>query len=162
MKWLRRFVVIVVLIAVLAIGAGQVGLLAGKPPTGLGVRDGQLAAPLPTPNSVSSQADRHPDHPQVNYARIAPLRYAGDGTAAMARLAALLRQMDRTRLVEERPDYIRVEFRTPILRFTDDGEFWLDASAGVIQVRSSSRFGESDMGTNRQRIELIRAQFATP
>ena len=162
MKWLRRLSVLLVSVVVLVIGAGQIGLLAGKPPEGLGVHDGLLAAPSQTPNSVSSQADRYPGHPRADDARIDPLRYSGDGAAAMARLAGLLRQMERTRIVEERTDYIRVEFQTPILRYTDDAEFWLDPSAGVIQLRSASRIGRRDLGTNRQRIELIRARFTTP
>lgn len=162
MPWIRRIVLAIVSVAVLVIGAGQLGLLAGNPPATLGVRDGLLAAPSTTPNSVSSQADRYPDHPQRAYARIAPLQFSGDGAAAMERLATLLRRMDRTRLVEQGPDYIRVEFETPLLRFTDDAEFWLDTSAGVIQLRSASRLGRRDLGENRRRIELIREAFSRP
>jgi uncharacterized protein (DUF1499 family) len=55
--------------------------------------------------------------------------------------------------------YLYAQSTTPLMRFTDDLEFWLDAEKGVIHVRSASRLGESDLGANRQRVETIRAQF---
>jgi uncharacterized protein (DUF1499 family) len=161
MRWLRLFLLLVAVLAVLLVGAGQAGFLAGHPPQNtLGVRDGRLAPPSSTLNSVSSQADVYPGHPQREYARIAPLRYSGDGMAAMGRLAAVLHGMDRIRIVVEQPDYIRAEIESRWLRYVDDAEFWLDPSAGVIQVRSASRLGRSDLGANRAHIEAIRARLA--
>lgn len=161
MRWIVTVLVIAVVLAALLFGAGQAGLLAGAGPAQqLGVRDGRLAAPSTTPNSVSSQAHLYPDHPQRDYASIAPLRYGGEGPVAMSRLAAVLRGMERIRIVVEQPDYIRVEIETRWLRFTDDAEFWLDPSAGVIHVRSASRLGQRDLGANRRHIETIRARFA--
>lgn len=46
------------------------------------------------------------------------------------------------------------------MKYVDDVEFWFDPSAGVIQVRSASRLGESDLGANRSRIEAIRVRLA--
>lgn len=160
MWWLRLLLVVIVSAPVLLFGAGRMGMLAGKPPQdALGVRDGRLAPPSLTPNSVTSQADLYPDHPRQEQSRIAPLRYRGNGGAAMAQLASTLRTMEHTRIVVEEPDYIRAEIQTRWLRFTDDMEFWLDPSAGVIQVRSASRLGSSDLGANRAHIEAIRARF---
>lgn len=158
---MRLFLIVVAVPTVLLVGAGRAGFLAGQPPLDtLGVRDGLLAPPSPTPNSVSSQADRYPGHPQHDYARIAPLRYSGDGMAAMGRLAAVLHGRERTRVVVEQPGYIRAEVKSRWLRYVDDAEFWLDPSAGVIHVRSASRLGRSDLGANRAHIESIRARFA--
>ena len=47
----------------------------------------------------------------------------------------------------------------PLLRFRDDLELQLDATAGVIHLRSCSRVGRSDLGTNRRRVEAIRGAF---
>lgn len=161
MRWIVASLIIAVVLVVLLFGAGQAGLLSGTGPAQqLGVRDGRLAAPSATPNSVSSQTDLYPDHPQRDYANIAPLRYRGDGLVAMSRLAAVLRTMKHVRIVAEQPDYIRAEIETRWLRFTDDAEFWLDPSAGVIQLRSASRLGRRDLGANRRHLETIRAQFA--
>ena len=79
----------------------------------------------------------------------------------MARIADILKNSDRTVLITHEPGYLYVQSSTQLLKFTDDVEFWLDRSAGVIQVRSSSRLGRKDFNVNRNRVEAIRAQFAT-
>jgi len=43
--------------------------------------------------------------------------------------------------------------------YVDDVEFFANPDRGIIEVRSASRLGESDLGVNRQRIEAIRANF---
>ena len=45
---LKSILIIVVVVAIAALGAGQAGLLKGKPPGQLGVRDGRLRPPSPT------------------------------------------------------------------------------------------------------------------
>ena len=54
-------------------------------------------------------------------------------------------------------EYLYAEFATPLMGFVDDVEFYCDGK--VIQVRSASRLGYSDLGVNRKRIEEIRAAF---
>lgn len=167
MPWLRRLRVAVgwlvlaaLAVALLTVAAGRAGLLRGSPPSELGVRDGRLRPPSPTPNSVSSQADLWPGHPQRGSARIAPLAVRGDGRTALARLKTLIETTPGARIVEASDDYLRAEFETRLLRFTDDAEFWLDRDAGVIHLRSASRLGRGDLGTNRARIEELRERFA--
>ena len=43
---------------------------------------------------------------------------------------------------------------------TYDVEFYLNADKSIIEVRSASRLGESDLGVNRDRIEAIRTKLA--
>ena len=57
-------------------------------------------------------------------------------------------------------DYLYATYTTPLMRFVDDVEFWLDPTAPVIHVRSASRIGHGDRGLNRARIEALRARFA--
>jgi uncharacterized protein (DUF1499 family) len=153
LKWL---VFLVVGLAIALLAAGQLGLLKGSAPASLGVRDGRLQPPSPTPNSVSSQASLYPGHPQLEYARIAPLRYAGDGKAAFAKVVAAVRGLPRTVVVKEEPGYLYAQCTTRWLGFTDDLELLLDEQAQVIHVRSASRLGEGDLGVNRARVETIR------
>ncbi len=160
MTWLRWIVGLVVALPLAVLAAGQLGLLRGKPPQGLGVRDGKLKRPSFTPNSVSSQADLHADHPMREHARIAPLPAGGGGPAAMQRLRQLIETMPGASVVEQRDDYLYARFETRALRFVDDAEFWLDPAAGVIQLRSASRIGRKDFGVNRARIEAIRTRLA--
>lgn len=159
MKVFKMIGLAVAVIAAAVVGAGQIGLLAGSLPANLGVANGRLPAPSLTPNSVSSQAALYPAHPQLAYAAIAPLQFSGDGEAAMLRLAALLQESRGTVIVTQRPDYIYAQCSTPVLKFTDDVEFWLDKPASAIQFRSASRLGRKDFGVNRARMEAIRAKF---
>ncbi|MEO8250460.1 MAG: DUF1499 domain-containing protein [Burkholderiales bacterium] len=159
-KLLIGLIVLIVVAAALLLVAGRVGWLEGTPPPDLGVTNGRLKPPSAMANSVSSQAALYPDHPQRGSAEIAPLVYSGDGSAAMQRLAKLLEEWPNTRLVVNRAGYLRAESSTPVLRFTDDLEFWLDTTAGAIQVRSASRLGQLDFGANRKRVEALRAAFS--
>jgi len=159
LKWLGIGAAVV---AVLLWISGQLGLFTGTPPSDLGVRDGRLARPSATPNSVSSQARLWPDHPQGEYADIAPLALLrSDGPATIAKLKTLLATEPGANLIDSRADYLYVQYTTRLLKFVDDVEFWFDPANKVIQVRSASRIGRSDLGVNRQRIEALRQRLAT-
>ena len=123
---------------------------AGERPVNLGAKEGHLAACPASPNCVSSQAvdERH---------RIAPLVFSGDPEAAIALLKQLLVQRNDATVIEAQSGYLRVELRTTF--FVDDGEFLLDPERAVIQMRSASRLGYSDLGKNQSRMEEIREQF---
>jgi len=156
-KWLVGGIV---LLAVLAVAAGQLGFLQGTAPTDLGARDGKLKPPSPTENSVTSQAALYPDHPQRGYADIAPLPVKGDGPATMARIKAIVQGMDGAKVVKSEPDYLYAQFVTRLMKYVDDVEFWFDPAKNVIEVRSASRLGSKDLGVNRKRVEAVRAALA--
>lgn len=157
LKWLALTFLALTLLAVIA---GQMGFLRGTAPADLGVRDGRLKPPSKAPNSVTSQAALWPGHPQQAYATIAPLAVRGDGPATMARIEALMKTWPGAELVTRRDGYLHVAVTTRVMKYTDDVEFWFDATAGVVQVRSASRLGESDFGTNRARIEAVRTALS--
>lgn len=159
LAWLLGGPAALLTIALLAVAAGQSGAFSGSRPTDLGAVGGLLRPPSHTPNSVSSQASRHPDHPQRERAQIAPLRYEGNGQAAMQRLAAVLARQDRTVVVRNERGYLHAESQTALMRFTDDLEFLLAETEGVVHLRSASRLGYGDRGVNRARIEVIRRAF---
>ncbi len=159
MKILGFAVLFFVLVAAAVLAMGQLGLLKGQTPKDLGLHDGRLKQPSLTPNSVSSQADLYPNHPQRDFARIAPLQFTGDADKAMDRLEKTLRATDRTVVITRDTGYLYAQSSTALLKFTDDLEFWLDRPAGVIQLRSASRLGRKDFNVNRERIEKIRTQF---
>ncbi|PSN16246.1 DUF1499 domain-containing protein [filamentous cyanobacterium CCT1] len=124
--------------------------LAGDRPTNLGVKAGKLAPCPSSPNCVVSQGDTDAEH------AIAPLTYSGDPAEAMAQLVAVVQSMPRTTIVESTDNYLYTEFASKLMGFVDDVEFYLDPANSVIQVRSASRMGQSDLGVNRQRVEAIR------
>lgn len=157
LKWL---LIVLVAVALAAIGAGQAGLLNGSAPTDLGVKAGKLKPPSTTDNSVSSQAGLYPDHPRHQTAQIAPLAMRNDGPATIARISAIVQAMAGAKIVKSDADYLYAQFTTPLMKYVDDVEFWADPAAQVVQVRSASRLGKSDLGLNRKRIEALRAALA--
>jgi uncharacterized protein (DUF1499 family) len=64
-----------------------------------------------------------------------------------------------TKIVEQKDNYIRTESRSKIMGFVDDAEFYFPEDDNIIQWRSASRLGESDLGVNRRRLEQIRLAF---
>lgn len=156
LKWLLGGGTALVLLTVLA---GQSGLMQGRSPGGIGVHDGKLKPPSNADNSVSSQARGWPAHPRREAAYIEPLAPVGDGAATMSRLREIVAAMPGARIATTREDYLYVQFTTPVMKYTDDAEFWFDRGAGVVQVRSASRLGKRDFGVNRGRIEAIRARL---
>lgn len=122
----------------------------GRPPH-LGSHQGRLAACPSSPNCVSSQSEEKGQY-------VAPLTGPGDPQQLWAHLQDILSRRHDTVMVQQDPDYIRVEFHTTF--FIDDGEFLLDAPQGRIHCRSASRLGYSDLGKNRQRLEEIRHALA--
>ena len=127
-------------------------MFAGQRPTNIGVQAGKLAPCPNTPNCVSSQS-LDAQH------RIEPLTYKSTPKEAMANLKKVIQNMERTKIITETDNYLYAEFTSKLMGFVDDVEFFLDESAKVIQVRSASRLGQSDLGVNRKRIEDIRAQM---
>ena len=129
------------------------GLFTGKRPGDLGVKDGRLKAAPTTPNAVSSQA-------KGGYHQIAPIRYAGTRDKAMAILKSIIERLPRTQIIDSSADYLYAEFTSRLIGYVDDAEFYFPSSENIIHVRSASRLGRSDFGTNRKRIEDLRARLA--
>ena len=160
------YALLALIVAVVA--AAQLGMLAGRLPTDLGVKQGRLKAPSNTPNSVSSQADLYPDHPQRAYAFVEALPLKnGDASASVQALVNALSSLPGVSVVEQRHDYVRAQAQTSWLKFVDDMEFWVNPERQVIEIRSASRTGRKDFGVNRQRVEALRkaylaGQQATP
>ena len=124
-------------------------------PAGLGVTEGRLAPPKSSPNCVSSQAD-----PADAEHYIAPIGFSGGAPEAMAALREIVAANKRANVVRQEPAYLYAEFRSKLLGFVDDVEFFAVEKEGVIHVRSASRLGRRDFGVNRARIEAIRERFA--
>lgn len=156
LKW---FLVLILILVIVAILAGQLGMFKGAAPNDLGVVEGRLKLPADTPNSVSSQADLYPNHPQHNYARIEPLSLVGDNKSILSKIKAIIELMPGSQIITDQENYLYVQFTTRVMKFVDDAEFWCDPQSNVVQVRSASRLGKSDLGVNRQRIEWIRKQL---
>lgn len=139
-----------VLLVCLIISAGCSGTAPG-----LGVNNGRLTPCPKSPNCVSSQAgdEKH---------FIQPIHISGTPQDTKDRLLRILESEPRTKILKNQDNYIRVEFTSFLFRFVDDVEFYFpgtQVNETIVHVRSASRTGYSDLGTNRKRIERIRSQF---
>jgi uncharacterized protein (DUF1499 family) len=82
--------------------------------------------------------------------------------ASVAKWQALkswLAQQPNWTIVENDSNFMQLTVTTPTMEFTDDVQLLFNPGQQLIQVRSSSRLGISDMGTNAQRLETLREQL---
>jgi uncharacterized protein (DUF1499 family) len=123
-------------------------------PDGLGVTEGQLKPCPGTPNCVSTQAD--PDD-RMHY--IEPIPMNGTVQEAKTRIVTIINAMDRSTIITDAPNYLHIEFRSLMMRFIDDVEFYFDEDADLIHFRSAARLGVGDGGVNRRRMNTIRDRY---
>lgn len=115
----------------------------------LGVYNNHLAACPATPNCISSQ--ENDDLHSTEALALQP--------EAIARLSKIVGGIEGAKVITASDDYLYAEISSSLFGFVDDLEFWVNPEAQRIEVRSGSRLGESDLGVNRKRLELIRSQF---
>ena len=113
--------------------------LVGPVPADLGVRDGALS-----PCASTAHCAR------------ADWRVA-DPAAALAALGPVLAAMPRTELVERSGDYLHATSTSALFGFMDDVELYADPAHGLLEARSLSRLGDSDLGVNARRLAALEA-----
>ena len=70
-------------------------------------------------------------------------------------------------MIEEKAEnegkYLAYEFESPLFGFVDDVEFLIRDKEGVVDFRSASRVGQSDLGKNGKRIgglvEMLKERY---
>ena len=143
-RWLRKILTLVL------IGASGMFFLSfsSKSPDNLGVKNGRFL-PLPdSPNGVSTQAT-------ATSQRMEPIPFTGNAAEEMKRIVAAVNSVPRSKIVQQDSHYLRAEFTSLLFRFVDDVEFFIDDKDNVVQFRSASRIGYSDLGVNRRRMDLL-------
>ena len=147
-KYLLTGLSLVIIVFILT----RLGVFSGKRPANIGVRAGKLAPCPESHNCVSTQAE------DAEHA-INPIAFSEPLEQVQDRMMTILNTIPRTKVIVNEPGYIYAEFKTAIMMYTDDVEFWFDEDAGLIHFRSASRLGYSDMGLNKRRMESIRHQY---
>lgn len=122
---------------------------ASRPDT-LGVTEGLFAVCPDSPNCVSTQAKKSDSEH-----RMEPIVYNGEASLIHQKIITTLESMERMTLITSEEFYIHAEFRSKIMRFVDDVEFYIDDEQKLIHFRSASRLGYSDMGVNRDRMNTF-------
>jgi uncharacterized protein (DUF1499 family) len=101
------------------------------------------------PNCVSTEAT-DPMH------AIPPLRLAVPPEAVWPALRTAIEALPETRIVVDSGGYLRAESRGNVLGFVDDLEVLLRPGSEALSVRSASRVGLNDLGSNARRVERLR------
>lgn len=108
----------------------------------------RLQLRLRTNDVETGRSDAYPD--------VRPLELDLDPDRAWRAAREAARAMPRWSILEEDADgrRLRAEATTPVLRFTDDVWIRVEPADGGsrVEVRSASRIGVADLGTNARRI----------
>ena len=81
-----------------------------------------------------------------------------DADQAFNQLKEIAENIPRTTVLENNKNYWKGVCRSLIFRFPDDLEI-LKVNKGIIQIKSASRFGASDLGVNQRRINYLLSQL---
>ena len=148
MKWIiYTIAALVIMIGIMLVAYS----VASRKLPELGLLNGQLRPCPATPNCVCSEY-------QGDSAYVEPLSYTVKTEQAWEKIKRVIAETGGS-VISEGRDYLRVIYKTPLLRYIDDVEFRLDRNLQRIHVRSASRVGKSDMGANRKRVEKLRITF---
>jgi len=113
----------------------------GPLPPELGVHNGALS-PCPSP-AHCARADWPVAEP----------------AAALAALAPVIAATPRSQVLERGDGYLHATASSALFGFVDDLELYADSARGVLQARSVSRLGDSDLGVNAKRLAALRQQL---
>jgi uncharacterized protein (DUF1499 family) len=101
------------------------------------------------PNCVNSQSGRGAQASE-------PIRANAE---QWQQLKAWIAQQEDWEITVADGNFIQAVVKTPLMGFRDDIQLLFLPDDQLIQVRSSSRLGLSDMGTNARRVETLREQL---
>jgi uncharacterized protein (DUF1499 family) len=123
-----------------------------KIPNTVGLVSGEFKALKESPNGVSSQTN-------TIEKKVSPLEMNTSVSVAKKTLKNLILSYDNTKLIKESDNYLHFVFTTKGFHFKDDVEFYFDSENNIIDFKSQSRIGYSDMGVNKERYERIKGDF---
>jgi uncharacterized protein (DUF1499 family) len=85
---------------------------------------------------------------------------SADPEAALAQLLPVVQALPRTQVLEQSATYLHATCSSALFGFVDDLELHADPTAGVLQARSVSRLGDSDLGVNGRRLAALERALA--
>jgi len=82
-----------------------------------------------------------------------------DPQVALNALVPVIEATPRTEIVEQGDGYLHATATSAFFGFVDDLELYADSATGVLQARSVSRLGDSDLGVNAKRLAALHDQL---
>lgn len=123
-----------------------------RTPKNLGVHDGKLAEVPTSPNGISTQTS-------IVDKKIEPLLYKGTLEESKKNIENIIEGFEGAKIITNEKNYIHVVFSTKLMKYKDDAEFYFNKNKKIIEFRSASRIGKSDLGMNRKRYEEIKGLY---
>lgn len=117
-------------------------------PKNLGVNNGKLSKMPNKPNAVSSQTDDKDKKVEV-------LEFKENLEDSKEHVIMAIKTYGNAKIIKNENNYIYAVFTTGKMKYHADVEFYFDESEKLIQFRSASRIGYSDMGLNRERYNKL-------
>ncbi len=74
-------------------------------------------------------------------------------------IKSLIENTPRTDIVEIDGDYLHAEATTKWMKYVDDLEVSFLPESNILLIRSESRVGESDLGVNQKRVDLLKSKM---
>ena len=71
----------------------------------------------------------------------------------------IIENSPRSVIVELDEDYLHAEITTKWMKYIDDLEVSFVPETSKLQLRSESRVGESDLGVNKKRVDLLKSKL---
>jgi len=71
----------------------------------------------------------------------------------------LIENTPRTEIVEIDGDYLHAESTSKWMKYVDDLEVSFYPESNILLIRSESRVGESDLGVNKKRVDLLKSKM---
>ena len=71
----------------------------------------------------------------------------------------IIENFPRTEIVELDGDYLHAEVTSKWMKYVDDLEISFVPESSKLQLRSESRVGESDLGVNQKRVDLLKSKL---
>ena len=71
----------------------------------------------------------------------------------------IIENIPRTNIVELNGDYLHAEATSKWIKYVDDLEIAYFSGLKILLIRSESRVGESDLGVNQKRVDLIKSKM---
>ena len=75
------------------------------------------------------------------------------------KIKEIIENTPRTEIVELDGDYLHAEVTSKWMKYVDDLEISFVPESSKLQVRSESRVGESDLGVNQKRVDLLKSKL---
>ena len=75
------------------------------------------------------------------------------------KIKSFIENTPRTEIVEIDGDYLHAEATSKWMKYVDDLEVSFLPESNILLIRSESRVGESDLGVNQKRVDLLKSKI---